>query len=105
MNAVAFPGKAFAGDDYGGGIVVLVIARTSWTRGVPGKRDALRAEDHKRKPKSQHHGYPDHDDHDPDPRRRQARTGRTTWVRHVDTGTNTPNSAMMTIIELSVPVE
>ncbi len=84
---------------HGGGIAALVIARTSWTRGVRGERDALRAEDHKRKPKNQHHGYPDRDDHDPDPRRRQARTGRTTWVRHVGTSTNTPtpNSIMMAI--------
>ncbi len=93
---------AFAGEDYGGGIAALVIARTSWTRGVRRERDALRAEDHKRKPKNQHHGYPHRDDHDPDPRPRQARTGRTTW-RHVDisTKTATPNSAMTAVATAS----
>ncbi len=57
---------------HGGGLMTLTMAdlRTSWTRGVRGERDALRAEDHKRKSKNQYHGYPDRDDHDPDPRRR-----------------------------------
>ncbi len=86
---------------HGGGLMALTMAdlRISWTRGVPGERDALRAEDHKRKSKNQHHGYPNRDDHDPDPRRRQARTGRSTRVRHEDTSTNTPtpNSTMMAI--------